>query len=250
MEDKCCPTSAGKAHGSSPAAHLGAFEKLASGMELYVTGAKDASKVILVAPDIFGIHVPASLTFLDKLALESGAKIVAIDHFHGKPWALANFPPADYADLMQWIGSISGPEKLKSELHEALSNEASDASIGYLGFCWGGKVALSLVVNEPRFKAVASAHPSMLTKEMVASAAAKIPVCLLPSKDEDAVLYEEIRILLDSENKKGQPKHIYKRYDNVQHGWCQARSSPGQPAFERDVADACKVLAEFFKSNL
>lgn len=243
----CCPTDQPASGVTGDEQHKGRHVRLESGLALYEVVGSSPQRVIVVAPDIFGIHVPSSLHFLDRLAEAADARVVAVDHFDGRPWKLSDFPPPPGSDLMGWIGSVSDRDKLNAELRQVISYLGS-SNCGYLGFCWGGKVAFSLCLEHPCFKAVASAHPSSVTLEMVDSTSDSLPVCLLPSKDEDAATYEKMRLLLES--KRDRHHHVYKRYEEAHHGWCQARSKPGDELFERDLADACTVLGDFFKNTL
>lgn len=103
----------------------------------------------------------------------------------GKPWSLANFPPKNPQELGHWIQTEGAWEKILPRLQSVLKwcQQQGIEHIGYLGFCWGGKMAaLTSIHLAQQIKAVALVHPYMVDAND--ATLAQRPWCLLPSKDE------------------------------------------------------------------
>ena len=94
------------------------------------------------------------------------------------------------------------------------------------------------------FQAGACVHPAMLSAE----AAEKVikPLCILPSKDEPDL--EPIKKVLDA--KPFGSECVYKRYDNMHHGWCAARGDWTVKEQADAASDAIGVMTEFFQKQL
>ncbi len=98
--------------------------------------------------------------------------------------------------------------------------------------------------NAP-FCAVAACHPSFLTIEDIQSL--KVPVCLLPSKDESPEHEEMGRILMKEKDNASQ--NVYKRFEDMHHGWVAARGDFSNEKNAERATEAITILQAFFKEN-
>ncbi len=106
--DKCCTTTATATVAAAPALR-GRMHTVPGLPPLYISGALPSPRVIVCAPDIFGI-IPVSMRFLDELNNVSGIPVVVVDHFRGAPWRPEDFPPREGQNIRQWIEeSAAGP---------------------------------------------------------------------------------------------------------------------------------------------
>ena len=248
MEERCCPTEAGAS--SEPYAPLGTLRALTADAALlcYVTGGPLGERAILAVPDIFGLAVPASLRALDELAAASGLPVVAPDYFRGQPWRLEDFPPRPGQSVVEWLGRTVPAEAVRRDTEAvlgALLRESGTRRVGAVGFCWGGGAALAAAAAG-LLRCAAAAHPSFVGPAEARAAAAAGPLCLLPSRDEDAAQWEQIAAAL-----AGRPGCLVRRFPEAPHGWCAARADfvPGSPGL-RDLREALRVLATFFQEHV
>jgi dienelactone hydrolase len=85
----------------------------------------------------------------------------------------------------QWIHANGSWDKMLPLIQATLTwvQKEGAKSTGYLGLCWGGKIAAGVSAHlADHIKAVAIVHPAMI--EAKDAELAKRPWCLLPSKDE------------------------------------------------------------------
>ncbi len=259
-DDTCCPTDATAS--AAPYAPRGARRTI-GGLPCYVAGTL-APLAVLAVPDIFGLDAPASLRCLDELADAAGLPVVAVDYFRGAPWRLEDFPPKPGQSIGEWIGRTVPSAAVRRDTEAvlaALREEVSDKfvsfcfsssrlfqgaaeRVGVVGFCWGGREALAMA---ELFRCAASPHPSFVSLELAQAAAARTPLCLLPSRDEDEALYAQIGAAVAQ---SGKPGSFVRRFPEAPHGWCAARASfaPGSPEL-RDTLEALRVLATFFQQH-
>ncbi|KAF8603256.1 hypothetical protein BDV93DRAFT_606841 [Ceratobasidium sp. AG-I] len=115
--------------------------------------------------------------------------------------------------------------------------KAEGFSIGTIGYCWGGRLAV-LAGATDLYSAVALAHPSMLTPEDAANC--KAALALYPTKDEDPSAMEPfVKIASD-----------YKLYSETFHGFAAARANLEDPVHKAAYEDVYKRMSAFFKKHL
>jgi dienelactone hydrolase len=224
----------------------------AAGADFYITGS--GPRGIIFITDIFSRH-PNAFQFADYLA-GAGFTVVMPDFFPGgTEWPASDFPPKDGFQSPAWqsfyaritnVPPFLAIVKRAAELLKRLGVQ----SIGAVGLCWGGKIALRALADGT-VQSAASPHPSFLTAED--GAAATGPVCLLLSKDEAPLL--DVKEALDA--KPFAAKNVFLRFDDLFHGFLGARG-PLEKAFTFDMDDAVAVrvneaagiVAKFFVENL
>lgn len=74
-----------------------------------------------------------------------------------------------------------------------------------------------------------------------------VPVCLLPSKDEDKKTVDAVYEALE---KKNPGQNFIKWYNNDVHGWAAARADLSGNEHTEAYQDAYKELLTFFKAKL
>ncbi len=159
-----------------------------------VRPAGDASRAIILLPDIFGFSAQ-SCYVADNLSERLNAIVVYPDTWNGKPWSLENFPPKDHHEIVNWIkaeGDYPTIQKAKilAAVEEAKALGAPADKIGAVGFCYGAKLA-SHAFHDGIFASIAVAHPSFYGADEFAGAL-KGPVCILVSKDESGANMDAI----------------------------------------------------------
>ncbi|CAM9138752.1 unnamed protein product [Heterosigma akashiwo] len=211
-------------------------------VQTYVVGSSERAIVIIY--DIFGFHNNTK-QFCDKLS-EMGFTVAMADHFRGEPWSLENFPPADFAAFQNWVAEKGSWDIVKTDLLRTVEHlrEAKGCSkFGVLGFCWGGRNAMQAAA-EPTFSACGTAHPAFLQDDY--AEAAQAPLIFLPSGDDPPT--DSIQAILD-----GKPfgdKCVYRRFDDMHHGWCAARGDWAVPLQAQRASEALQLFGDFYKANL
>ena len=221
------------------------------GDNVYVTGS--GPRGIVFIPDIFGNH-PNAFQFADHLG-EAGFTVVMPDFFGADAWPTDDFPPKDGFQSPKWQAFYQKITNLPAFLPAiknavALLKRLGVESVGVIGICWGGKVAMKALADG-LVKACASPHPSFVNAED--GVAATGPVCLLLSKDEAPML--DVKEALDA--KPFASQNIFVRFDDLYHGFLGARG-PLEKAFCFDIDDAvakrvneaAAIIVKFFSDVL
>jgi len=113
-------------------------------------------------------------------------------------------------------------------------------SIGAVGFCWGGKLAIK-ALGEGIVKCAASPHPSFFTEED--AKAVQGPFALLPTKDDGELL--NIKEALNPDH-----KHVYHYYPDMHHGFVAARADFTNELNRTRANECINVMVDFFNANL
>ncbi|EPY32642.1 hypothetical protein STCU_02796 [Strigomonas culicis] len=129
----------------------------------------------------------------------------------------------------------------------ALLRRLGVEKIATIGMCWGARVAFDLA-GEGLVEAASSAHPSRFTAEVMAPAA-RVPICVLPSKDENA---EDMAGVEKAVNAHTVEPHVYKLYDKLTHGFFGNRFDYEKCTAEEkeQLDDAIRVSVDFFNKAL
>ncbi|KAJ7773264.1 alpha/beta-hydrolase [Mycena metata] len=204
-----------------------------AGLPTYSVGDSPSSQIIVVGADVFGWRFNNNRLLADEYAAR-GFRVLLPDLFNGweiPRWTLdANDPMNETPSLFQrFIArplSMSilipfvvrnGPAQTAriTKFVENLRREQPNAKIGYIGFCWGGRYAITL---NPFFDATVAAHPSQVKFPSELDAIAK-PISFVVAKADhyfDGRRGEETEKLLKA---KGSIDAEVVIYDGVQHGF-------------------------------
>jgi len=164
MTDACC--AAGTLVFKQDTPEAGAVQTLGGDLEAYVVGA--GTTALILGTDIFGFAAPNTRANADMMAAALGCMVVVPDHFRGtdikKYLDGAEFTPAAIGGFLAKHGTV---EATKADLLDKVVPFAAAAGAMrflYMGFCWGGKIALALVADEqlaPKFAAAGGLHASL-----------------------------------------------------------------------------------------
>ena len=153
MSDACCAAGTLVYTNNTPAA--GSVERCAGSdhyapLDAYVVGS--GTTALVVGTDIFGFAAPNTRANADMLAAALGCLVIVPDHFRGATITSyldgAEFTPAAIGGFIQSYGTW---EATKADLLGAvvpLAAAAGAVRLVYLGFCWGGKIALHIAADE------------------------------------------------------------------------------------------------------
>ena len=243
--DPCCAAGTLVYKDSTPDA--GAVEAI-DGLDVYIVGKAKADTAIIVGTDIFGFATASMRRNADMLAESMGCVVAVPDHFRGKTASeLPELTPEAIGAFNRECGQF---EPWKDDLLERvvpLMQGRGCTRLNYLGFCWGGKMALTLVADAELSKCFIKAggiHASLKEPQADASRAtfAKLPLMLLQASNDAPLppLWEALQASPTA------GKHVARTYYEVAHGFCGARADRSDPVVRAAVKSALQTTIDFF----
>lgn len=239
---------------TNDAAQAGVVEKLGD-LECYNVNV-GSSTAVVIGTDIFGFGNSNMRANADMLAKSMGCTVCVPDHFRGRHAGeldLSN-PATAGANIGAFVREHGAFERAKSDLTTQVVpylKSKGATNLFYLGFCWGGIIALALVADDelaPHFRAAGGIHASLKDPEgdLVKARAAKLPLMLLQADNDADVrpLHAALR-----ENPEMASKHVVRTYHDQQHGWCGARGDRSQPRIAAAVRSALQTTMDFFAAS-
>lgn len=227
----------------------GSVVSLGAGLEGYlVAGAKPAA--IVVVYDIFGYsEFPQVKQVADRLSAATGFTVCIPDVFRGQPWPMSKFPPKPEDNLIGWITTAGGYGKVSKDVAqtvEALRARGGER-FGILGCCWGVSIAMQACAEaDTPFAACGGVHPSLFGQDKEFASAVRTPVALVSAKGDPLETVQEVL--------EGRPelaaKCVWKRMDDMTHGFCAARGDFEDENVCRRVAEAVQLLGGFYTANV
>jgi dienelactone hydrolase len=251
--DPCC--AAGTLVFSNATPEQGKVEKLGGGVESYVTGEVGIAKAALViASDIFGFANSNTRANADMLAA-AGYLVVVPDFFHGH--SAGSLPELTPESIKGFVARHGTWERTRRDLIEQvvpLCKAAGAERLFFLGFCWGGKMALEVAADPElasaaavSFAAVGGVHASL--KDPVdaeaKAAAARVPVMLLQASN-DADVRPVYAALASNERPSVATRSVARTFHDQVHGWCGARGDRTNPRLAAAVRSALQSSVDFF----
>ncbi|WFD27530.1 Putative zinc transporter msc2 [Malassezia nana] len=164
-----------------------------SGIESYVIGNEETTKVIVGIFDIFGFW-PSTQQGADLLAAATNMRVILPDFFAGSPLPQDAVPwdtPEKKATVEQFLSNQGSPIKCRDTLltvAQALK-ESGVTTLGLYGLCWGSKGAALACGEGTPFSAFVQIHPSFVNPQDACQI--RIPVASFTSMDEPQELLEQ-----------------------------------------------------------
>ncbi|RMZ76159.1 hypothetical protein DV738_g5121, partial [Chaetothyriales sp. CBS 135597] len=221
------------------------------GLKTYVTGPSDADTAVFLIFDIFGFF-PQTLQGADILAAPDNKgrrkQVFIPDFWEGDPADISWLPP-DTEEKKEafnsWFGTKASPPKhlprVPGLLDAAEKLNPKIKSWGMVGYCWGGKMVSLIAGRDTRFKAGVQTSPALY--DLADAPKVKIPMLLLPSKDEPREDWEKYRDALTVPNKL-----VY--FGDQIHGWMSARGDLKDPAVKKDYERGYQLTVDFLAEHL
>ncbi|KAI9058113.1 alpha/beta-hydrolase [Trametes sanguinea] len=258
-----CPECvSGSVHSGTP---KGTETKI-GGVDAYVVGDADSQRIIFIGCDIFGWRFINARLLADEYA-SHGFRVVMPDLFNGWElplWTLnAKDPSNEHKSLftrfvlapfslfilVPWfLRNISRQVSTISAVASALRAGAPAGSapkIGFVGFCWGGRFAIS---QNHQFDATVAAHPSLVKFPAELDGVRK-PFSLAVAADDpdfDRKRAEETERILKA---RGMADVEVVVYEGVKHGWT-TRANLANPVQKKARDDAVKQVVGWFERHL
>ncbi|CAK9236348.1 unnamed protein product [Sphagnum tenellum] len=184
-------------------------EEVFAGLPSYVTGSPSSSAAVLFATDVYGKSNPESWKLADKVAA-AGYFVVVPDFLRGEPFVL-QAGPNPLAGAPAWLAKhppSEGVLDVKKVVEELQSKGKS--SLGFAGFCWGGKLILE-TGKDHTFKAIVQLHPSLVEPSDYEEV--KVPISVLAAPVDHAEIAESIL------SGRKDIESFVKIFPNASHGW-------------------------------
>lgn len=247
MIDVCC--AAGTLVYKQDAPEAGSVQNLGGDLDAYVVGT--GTTALIIGTDIFGFAASNMRANADMMASALGCMVIVPDHFRGTDINQyldgAEFTPAAVGGFLAKHGTVEGTKADLLDKVVPFAAAAGATRLLYMGFCWGGKIALALVADEqmaPWFAAAGGLHASLKDPDGDAqrAAAAKLPLMLLQAGNDADVraVYEA----LQASPLAG--THLVRTYFDMVHGWAGARGDRSDPRIAAAVRSALQTSVDFF----
>ncbi|MCO5571290.1 hypothetical protein L7F22_025028 [Adiantum nelumboides] len=206
----------------------------------YVTSPYNVPKAaVVVATDVFGFEAPLLRKFADKVA-SAGYFVVVPDFFNGDPYDPDN-ALATWLVKHQPVDSVPGAKQVIELLYKK-----GFASVGAVGFCWGGKLAVELAKGKS-LKAVVIAHPGLVTVKDIQEVTT--PIEILAAELDTITPPALIRQFEDVLESKPKFKSFVQIYPGVVHGWT-IRYNPDNPEEVAAAEEAQRKMIEWLDKFL
>jgi len=211
--------------------------------KMYLTGVVGQKRGVVILYDIFA-YSNQGKQFADLLAEHGNCRVAIPDLLKGG--APGGYPPKDREQMRAWAAENGSWEKVAPMLlatHEFLKREGC-LVVGLVGFCWGGKAAITAAGLKDFFGAAVLIHPSRI--EVADCEKANAPLLLLPSKDE-ADMLPCLEVL---KKKPACVASAHHRFDDMPHGFCGTRGDFSNPLNIQRTTEAIKLTIDFFNRTL
>ncbi|KAH9889927.1 alpha/beta-hydrolase [Cubamyces lactineus] len=254
-------------------------ETTIGGVNAYVVGDANSSRIIVVGSDAFGWRILNTRLVADEYAAH-GFRVVVPDLFNGwelPTWSLNAHDPynrqktlfqryvAAPASLFLFvpfvlrnrprqvslITTIASALRASPVAADSDAQQKKEPKIGFVGYCWGGRLAIT---QNHLFDATVAAHPSLVgfpdelegIKKPFSLAVAEKDNDFGPSKAE-----ETERILKGSLEKRGlrEGDVEVRVYKGAKHGWT-TRANLDVPEEKAARDEAIKQVVDWFEKYL
>ncbi|EIW59422.1 alpha/beta-hydrolase [Trametes versicolor FP-101664 SS1] len=238
-------------------------ETKVGGVSAYVTGDENASRIIVIGADVYGWTFANTRLLADEYAAR-GFRVVVPDFFSGWSvplWSLDAVAP-DPLPKSLFTRFVLAPAALfllvplilrnlphqvatLTKITAAVRAAHPKAAVGYVGFCWGGRFAIS---QNALFDASVAAHPS-LVKFPAELDGIKGPFSLAVAATDrgfDRAKAEKTEKILQERGLKDVEVVVY---DGVHHGWT-TRANLADEVQKKARNDAVEQVVGWFEKYL
>lgn len=216
------------------------------GVQCYVTGSEAAQTAIVGIYDIFGFTSQFKQV-CDRLAA-AGYLVVGPDVFRGQPWTLDKFPPKPEDNFLGWLQGYSWEAVVSKDVTAVVSALQAQGVTKFasVGWCWGASMAVQAAAADPgSFKATAFLHPSMFGQEKQLVEKLQCPLASFSTPGDPLEAMQEV-----TDAKPWGPACVYRRVDNMTHGYCGARGDFANPEVVKAVSETLTTLVGFLDKQL
>ncbi|TFK91858.1 alpha/beta-hydrolase [Polyporus arcularius HHB13444] len=229
----------------------------------YATGDEASKRIIVIGADVFGWKLVNTRLLADEYAAK-GFRVIVPDFFNG--WELPTWtmnahdpnessrsffkryvlvPASLFIMVPCVISNIGSQVSRVTSIVSALRTAHPDANIGFVGFCFGGRFAIS---QNFQFDATVACHPS-LVKFPAELDGIKGPFSLAVAATDrafDAAKAKETERILKEKGLKDIEVVVY---EGVSHGWA-VRANLADEKQKQARDDAVKQVVGWFEKYL
>ncbi|KAK9457868.1 Alpha/Beta hydrolase protein [Dipodascopsis uninucleata] len=228
---------------------------------VYIAGedVADAKGVILILSDIFGWRMPNTRLLADAFAKKGFITYLPdtipfelvpehmwqVDLHKVSKWSLLRYLPSLLVFFYMGRPSVSNPMVAN---YVRQLKQKSDLPLFIVGYCWGGRYALTACTNESLVKdnliaAAAAVHPSNISVPNDIKGI-KVPVTVALGTEDDAlpkVQMDKIEEIWKQED----VDYELKWYEGMGHGF-SSRGDFNDPKIKAAMDDSFKQVLDFF----
>ena len=184
------------------------------------------------------------------LAERSGFLVVLPDFYRGA--SAATLPELTGPAIGEFVTTHGGYERVACDLKTTLLPLLRAAGVDtffWLGFCWGGMMALSLAADRElgcEFAAVGGVHASFRSDALQLGAQVTTPVLFIQAgNDPDIAPLHKVLCA----NEQLASKHLVRTYFDMTHGFCSARGDRSNKRLAAAVQSTLQTCVEFFNES-
>ncbi|KAF9807351.1 hypothetical protein IEO21_08263 [Rhodonia placenta] len=246
----CVDCVSGNVHTGTPVGE----EITLAGLSTYATGDPNSQRIVVFGIDVFGWRFVNTRLLADEYATR-GFRVYIPDLFDGyehPQWTLnaaAEDNPSFFLKLLKPLilltvvpfvlrnSKSAQSAKIGGLLAHLRAAAPRAAKVGFIGYCWGGRYALTM---NAQFDATVAAHPSLVTFPAELKDIGNPIMFLLAARDHgyDGARGRETEKILKG---RGLPAVEVRVYDGVNHGWT-IRCNMDDPK-QREARDDAKERA-------
>ncbi|KAL6234649.1 hypothetical protein BDW75DRAFT_230943 [Aspergillus navahoensis] len=201
-----------------------------AGRDCYRTGTESRVAILLIH-DLFGCTFTNTRILADHLAEEVGATVYVPDFFGGEA-----LPPDILLDETRWNEIFACATALRAA--------HGYASIGAIGFCFGGWAVFRLGAKDVRLvDCISTAHPTFLEKEEIRQVG--VPVQIM-APEHDPQFTEELKAFSNEVLPKLGVPYDYQYFPSLTHGFA-TRGNPNDREEKLGVERAKDAAVLWFR---
>jgi carboxymethylenebutenolidase len=203
---------------------------------------------VVILPTIFGVNAFVR-SYAETLA-RAGIVAAVWDHYDGRPL------PADYEESKARARKLSdaGMHTAVGHWIDHLQGELGLDRVGVLGFCMGGRFALTIAAKDQRITSCAAAYPSIddprlpnQEQDTLALAAdIRCPVHIIQPGHDHVASPSTYATLKETLSRRSAPT-IWQYYPDAEHGFMHRKEPAANPAAS---AIASPQLVAFLQASL
>merc|ERR1711977_664968 len=208
---------------------------------------QEGDKAVIAAYDIFGFSVARTKEVCDEIA-RAGYRVILPDFYRGTDVLkeFGTFPPAGGIEAGgEWVTRVAPFDQTVREVNEVVVKHLQGKgakSIGVLGFCWGGKIAVLSSTSE-LIKAGVGIHPSFLSPDDCEKITS--PQMFLTAGNDPPIdpVWEAMS------HKPFFDKCFRKCFKDMSHGW-SLRADMNDPVQGNQANEAIQLAIQHFDASL
>ncbi len=237
-----------KCNGGEPGGKVIELQSFAGKPALPCYEVGEGDKAVIAVYDIFGFTENKRTRLVCDEIARAGYRVILPDFYRGTDVLkeFGTFPPAGGIEAVgEWVTRVAPFDQTVREVNEVVVKHLQGKgakSIGVLGFCWGGKIAVLSSTSE-LIKAGVGIHPSFLSPDDCEKITS--PQMFLTAGNDPPIdpVWEAMS------HKPFFDKCFRKCFKDMSHGW-SLRADMNDPVQGNQANEAIQLAIQHFDASL